>query len=263
MNDMKNFNPNKPIILGLAGKALTGKTSSAEAIVPKARIVQSDNEMVWDHIYFALPLYELASTRKMVSGSRASTRQLYAIHDTLYDLFGGSPIANVPVYEEMFSLVNRIHNLPIEPEGIKPRSFLQKVGDLCREQYLDCFADWAINKAKLLHQEYVRSLQEDVDPLPMTVIISDVRMVNEAEAIKANENGILVCYTASEEVRQERMMKRDGRLMTEEQANHTSELQMDDVCKMADLVMDTDDKTVESQAALTAEFVRSLVGVYA
>jgi len=27
--------------------------------------------------------------------------------------------------------------------------------------------------------------------------------------------------------------------------------------------MDTDDKTVESQAALTAEFVRSLVGVYA
>lgn len=257
------FNPNKPIILGLAGKALTGKTSSAEAIVPKARIVQSDTSMIWDHIYFALPLYELASIRKMVAGSRASTRQLYAIHDTLYDLFGGSPIGNVPLYEDMIKLVQGIYSLPIEPEGIKPRSFLQKAGDLCREQYIDCFADWAINKAKSLHLDYIRSLQEDMEPLPMTVIISDVRMLNEAHAIKNAENGLLVCYTASEEVRQERMMKRDGRLMTNEQLNHISELQMDDVCKMADLVIDTDDKTIESQSGITAEFVRSMVGIYA
>jgi dephospho-CoA kinase len=257
------YNPEKPIVVGLAGKALTGKTSAAEAIVPKARIINSENGMVWDHIYFALPLYELASVRKMVSGSRAMTRQMYGIHDTLYDLFGGSPIANVPVYEEMVQLVRNVYDLPIEPEGIKPRSFLQKAGDLCRAQYIDCFADWAINKARSIHFEYVRSLQEDVEPLPMSVIISDVRMLNEAEAIKNHENGILVCYTASEEVRRDRMMQRDGMLMTDEQLNHISELQMDEVCSMADLVMDTDDKSIETQAALTSEFVRSSVGVYA
>lgn len=257
------YNPEKPIIVGLAGKALTGKTSAAEALVPKARIVNSENGMIWDHIYFALPLYELASVRKMVSGSRAMTRQMYGIHDTLYDLFGGSPISNVPAYEKMIQLVRDIYDLPIEPEGIKPRSFLQKAGDLCRAEYTDCFADWAIRKAKSIHFDYTRSLQEDVDPFPVTVIISDVRMINEAEAIKNQENGILVCYTASEEVRRERMMKRDGQLMTDEQLNHISELQMDEVCAMADLVMDTDDKTIETQAALTSEFVRSLVGVYA
>jgi len=262
MNSIK-INPNKPIIVGLAGKALTGKTSCAEAIVPKARIVGSEDLMIWDHIYFALPLYELASIRKMVAGSRASTRQLYGIHDTLYDLFGGSPISNVPPYEDMITLVHNIFDLPIEPEGVKPRSFLQKAGDLCRNNYENCFADWAINKAKSLYSEYVKGLAEDSYPSPFSVIISDVRMINEAEAIKNNENGILVCYTASEEIRQERMIKRDGKLMTDEQLNHVSELQMDEVCELADLVMNTDDKTVDSQAALTAEFVRSVVGVYA
>jgi len=262
MNSIK-INPNKPIIVGLAGKALTGKTSSAEAIVPKARIVSSEDHMVWDHIYFALPIYELASIKKMVTGSRASTRQLYAIHDTLYDLFGGSPISNVPPYEDMIQLVNNIFNLPIEPEGVKPRSFLQKAGDLCRSNYENCFADWAIGKAKSLHLEYLKSLGEDSYPSPFSVIISDVRMINEAEAIKNNENGILICYTASEDVRKERMIKRDGKLMTNEQLNHVSELQMDRVCELADLVMDTDEKTVGSQAALTVEFVRSVVGIYA
>lgn len=258
-----NYNPNKPIILGLAGKALTGKTSAAEAIVPKARIAESENSLLWDHIYFALPLYELASIRKMVSGTRSKVRQLYAIHDAVYNLFGGSPIGNVPEYEDMVSLVQKIYSIPIEPEGIKPRTFLQTVGDLCRAEQENCFVDWALGRAKMIHNEYIKSLNEDSTPLPFSVIISDVRMINEAKAIKDSENGILVCYTASEQVRRERMLKRDGAEMTSEQLNHISELQMDEVSKMADLVIDTDDKTVNQQAALTSEFVQSLVGVYA
>jgi len=262
MRELK-FNPDKPIIVGLAGKALTGKTSAAEAISPKAKIVSSDLGMIWDHIYFALPLYELASIRKNVIGTRKETRQLYGIHDTLYDLFGGSPIASVPSYEDMVELVRSIYTLPIEPEGIKPRGFLQKAGDLCREMEVNCFSDWAIRKANSIHRLYKSSLEEDVQPSPFTVIISDVRMVNEAEAILSSENGILVCYTASDEVRKERMIKRDGQLMSEEHLSHISEMQMDEVEAMSDLVMNTDDKTVESQAALTAEFVKSMVNVYA
>ena len=258
-----NYNPKKPIIVGLSGKAVTGKTSVAEAIVPKASIVNESSGILWDHIFFALPLYELANIRNQIRGSRQQTRQLYAIHETLYDVFGGSPIGDIPSYEELFALVKSIHDLPIEPEGVKPRSFLQKAGDLCRSHKSDCFAQWGINKVKKIYSEYISSLNEDADPSPFGVIISDVRFINEAEAIRSQENSILVCYTASDEARNQRMMNRDGRLMTEEQMNHPSELQIDDIATISDLVMDTTDMSIEEQKGLTSEFVASMVGVYA
>ena len=56
----KKYHKDYPIVIGLAGKAATGKTSVAEKIVPKAQINSVSNHIVWDHIFFALPLYELA-----------------------------------------------------------------------------------------------------------------------------------------------------------------------------------------------------------
>lgn len=262
---MTNFNykTDKPIILGLAGKAVTGKTSVAESLVPKASIHQEISGMVWDHIFFALPLYELANIRNHIRGSRQQTRKLYGIHETLYDIFGGTAIGNVPDYDDMIDLVRGINSLPIEPEGIKPRSFLQKAGDLCRSHDENCFANWGINKSKKLYYDYLSSVSEESDPLPFTVIISDVRFMNEAEAIKSQENGILITYQADIDVRQERMMARDGRLMSEDEMNHHSELQVDDIAKISDLVMDTSEMSVETQKGLTSEFISSLVGVYA
>lgn len=262
---MKDFryNSNKPVILGLAGKAATGKTSVAEAISPKAKIDAFSHAMMWDHIFFALPLYELASIKKGVRGSRQEVRQLYGIHDVLYDLFGGSPIGDVPPYETMVSMVRDIHSLPIEPEGIKPRTFLQKAGDICRSYDSDCFSKWAIRKSHEIYLNYTRSLEEDAETKPVCVIVSDVRFLNEAEAILEQENGIVICYTASDEVRNERMLNRDGAYMTEEQMNHISEKQIDSISEIANLVMSTDDLTIQEQSSFTLDFVSSLVGVYA
>ena len=257
------FNPNKPIILGLAGKAATGKTSVAEAISPKARIDAMANAIVWDHIFFALPLYELASIKKGVRGSRQEIRQMYGIHETLYDIFGNSPIGDVPPYDDMVSMVRDIYHLPIEPEGVKPRSFLQKAGDICRSHDGECFCKWAIRKANDMHLSYVRGLPEDVEAKPFCVIVSDVRFLNEAQAILDQENGIVVCYTASDDVRNERMFARDGHFMTEEQMNHISEKQTDEICEIADLVMNTDELTIKEQASFTLDYITSLVGVYA
>jgi dephospho-CoA kinase len=262
---MKKFkyNPNKPIIVGLAGKAATGKTSVAEKIVPKAKVDLGNNGIVWDHIFFALPLYELAAIKKGVIGSRQTVRQLYGIHDTLYDLFGNSPIGDVPPYEDMVSMVQAIQSMPIEPEGLKPRTFLQKAGDECRSHDPECFCKWAIRKANSLHLSYVRSLLEDTDPSPFAVVVSDVRYLNEAQTILDQENGMIVCYTASDKVRNERMFSRDGRYMTEEQMNHSSELQIDDIAKVCNVVINTDDLTVEDQTLFTLDYVNSLVGTYA
>jgi len=260
---MKDINPNKPIILGLSGKAVTGKTSVAESIVPKAAIETESSGISWDHIFFALPLYELANIRKQILGTRKRTRQLYAIHDVIYDIFGGSAIGNVPDYEDMINIVQQIYNMPIEPEGIKPRTFLQKAGDICRSHNELCFSEWAINKSKKLYNDYTQEKQELDLINPFCVIISDVRFLNEAEAIKNQENGVLITYTASEEVRQNRMIQRDGMLMSEDQMNHISEKQIDDIIPLSDLVMDTSDMSVETQKGLTVEFVSSIVGTYA
>jgi dephospho-CoA kinase len=249
-----------PIIMGISGLAGTGKTSVAETIVPKGRIAQK-SELTWDHIFFALPLYELASIKLNVRGLRERDRQLYEIHSVLYELYGGSPIGDVPDYNDLIELVHAIHALPIE-EDRKPRSFLQKAGDLCREIRPDCFATWAVNKSKQLHRDYLRITAEE-DVTPFIVIISDVRFVNEAKTILKQENSVLVNFSASDQIRFERLMGRDGYLMSEEQRQHRSENEMDLIKDLAHVVIDTDYMSIEDQSLETISYMKERVMNYA
>ena len=258
----KIFDPTQPIILGLAGKAATGKTSVAEAIVPKAQVNVADSDLVWDHIFFALPLYEMATVKRNTRGLRERDRQLYLLHSVVYDLFGGSPIANVPEYDTLIDVVRAIYGERIPEEG-KPRSFLQKAGDICRDVSPDCFTDNSIRFAKRLHSSYMRSQSFDTDPLPFSVIISDVRFINEAQKILQQPNGIVVCYEASDEVRNSRLMERDGHGMTEAQKSHKSELEINDIIKFATAIINTDNLTVEQQKNETIRIVNSLIGINA
>ena len=267
----KKFYSEQPIILGLAGKAATGKTSVAEQIVPKAQIVSQVDGIFWDHIFFALPLYELAGIRKSIKGNREETRKLFAIHETVFDIFGKTSLGTVPDYDEFIELVYDIYHLPIEQEGMKPRSFLQQAGDLCRKYDPACFANWGVMKAIGLYRSFLKNLDtprylEDGNSLyadPFCVIISDVRFENEAAAILKNPNGIVVCYDASDEVRQERIFSRDGIYMTEAQMQHKSENEMDAIKEMANLVINTDNISVQEQTHQTIEMVRSMVGINA
>lgn len=265
IDNMKNtYNVNEPIILGLAGKAATGKTSVAETIVPKAQINVANSNVEWDHIFFALPLYEMATVKRTIMGLRQRDRQLYSLHSIVYDLFGGSPIGSVPDYEQLIQLVRDIYSLPIESEDRKPRSFLQKAGDLCRELDADCFAKWAINKARSLYRQHDSdsySIGEETSPF--CVIISDVRFVNEAQHILSQPNGMIVCYEASDEVRDARILKRDGIHMTDEQKSHKSEQQMDEIKDLASLVINTDNLSIQDQTDMTIQLINSLVSAYA
>lgn len=258
-----NFDINQPIILGLAGKAATGKTSIAERIVPKAQVNVEHSNIIWDHIFFALPLYEMATIRRQIKGLREKDRQLYSLYNVLYELYGGSPIGNVPDWEDLVNLTRDIHSLPIEPDGMKPRSFLQGVGDLCRKIDEDCFARWAIAKSNSLYRSYVKDESLFHESNPFCVIISDVRFMNEAEWILKQQNGVVICFDASDEVRNERMLKRDGMPMTEEQMNHRSEKEIDLVKQMATHVINTDALNVEEQTTQTINVLNEMMGIYA
>lgn len=260
----KKFYREHPIILGLAGKAATGKTSVAENIVPKAQInsIFKDN-IAWDHIFFALPLYELASIKKNILGLRQKDRQLYAIHEIVYDIFGGNALGTIPDYDNFTRLVKDIYSMNIEPEGVKPRSFLQKAGDICREYDENVFANWGIIKALKIFRNHTKTSEYLDSDTPMCIIISDVRFENEALAIAKQPNGIVICYEASDDIRNERLIKRDGQPMSDKQMMHRSEQEIDLIKQYSSGIINTDNLSIEEQTIETMKFIQSFTDVYA
>lgn len=260
----KNYHKDHPIIVGLAGKAATGKTSVAEGIVPKGSINSPiRNGIFWDHIFFALPIYELASIRKNILGARQADRQLFAIHETVYDIFGKTALGSIPSYDDFTKLVKDIMDLPVDSANYKPRSFLQKAGDLCRQYDPECFAKWGILKATRLFFQYTRTELYEESEMPMAVIISDVRFKSEADSILKQPNGIIICYETSDEIRNERMMKRDGHLMTTDQKNHQSEQQMEYIKSVSSAIIDSSTLTVEEQTEKTLDIISQYTKAYA
>jgi cytidylate kinase len=257
----KMYNPDYPIVVGLAGKAATGKTSVAETIVPKASFDKVRSGVYWDHIFFAMPLYELLSIRTKIEGANSQSRKLFAIHETLYDLYGNSTLGDMPNYYSFISLVDNINREPIDLNGAKPRSFLQKAGDLCRAHDPKCFAKWGVRKAYELRRDYVKSLEEDETPNPYCVLVSDVRFENEAESILKLPNSMLILFEASDEVRRERVFSRDGVYMTDEQLSHKSEKEIDNFTHLVDATIDSSSMSVEDQAVKTITLIKEKFGL--
>jgi hypothetical protein len=255
----KRYSKDHPIILGLAGKAGSGKTSAAEALCPKGSIQTTSSGIIWEHIFHALPLYELASIKKNIKGFNAESRKMYAIHEVLFEIYGKSALGNIPPYEDFINKVKDIYSLPIEQEGIKPRTFLQKAGDICREDYAECFCHWAVLKSMELYRKNIIDIAKDNgdEDTPVCVIVSDVRFINEAQSILKQPNGMIITYEASDDTLRDRIFKRDGVYMTDEQLNHNSEKEIDLVKEVSSFIINTDNLSIEDQAKATLQLVKN------
>lgn len=247
------YDPDFPIIVGLAGKAATGKTAVAESIVPKASFGNERDGIIWDHIFFAMPLYELYSIRTKIQGANVESRQLYSIHEVLYDIYGSSALGNIPKYADFIELVYAIYEESVDFAGSKPRSFLQKVGDYCRQYDENCFASWGIRKARKIYRENLISSEED---LPHCILVSDVRFKNEVDHILAQPNSFLIRFEASDEVRRERIFNRDNVYMTDEQMNHRSEKDLDNISQDLFHIIDSSNMTIEDQVQQTVSAIK-------
>ena len=259
-NFKKDYNPDHPIIVGFAGKAATGKTAVAETIVPKASFGTTLNGIVWDHIFFAMPLYELYSIRTKIEGMNSESRKMFATHETLYELYGGSPLGKMPKYKDFIDLVLKINSEPVEHDGSKPRSFLQRVGDYCRYHDEECFAKWGVRKANRIHGEYLFSLDEEKES-PHCIVISDVRFINEAKAILDQPNGIIIKFDASDEIRRNRIFARDSVFMTDEQLSHRSEKEIDQMSDIINVTINSDEMSIEDQVKETVKSIRESFGI--
>lgn len=255
---MPIFNTDYPIILGLAGSAGSGKTSTADAIAPLARVNDDSELIVWNHISFALPLYQMVAARRKIEGAQRLDRIKYQLHATLLEVFGENPIFGAPPYPQLVELVTELASLPVSPEGTKPREFLQHAGDLCREVDPNCFASWARRRALKLYREHrLDELQygSEHGARPFGVVISDVRFPNEARMILDQPNGVLVRLDASPATRQARIEARDGNAELA-LLRHASETSLADIPEeWFDYVVDTDAMTLSDQITRIKMFV--------
>lgn len=243
----------QPIIIGLAGKAGSGKTSVAESLVPKGSLNRLNYGIVWDHIFFALPVYEMLSAKNNIRGLNEESRKKYAIHESLYDLYGNSSIGLIPDYDSFIQKVNYIYNLPLDPHAQKQRTFLQKAGDISRDGYDDCFCHWAIKKSTDLYKSYIKSLTEEDKENPFAIIISDVRLENEAKTILKMPNGVVVYFDADQHTLNERLIKRDGKISSAKEDSHITEQQGDIIKQLASFVIDTNNLNIEEQTKKTLQ----------
>lgn len=263
------FTPDHPIVLGLYGKALTGKTITGESIAPRDYIPDPNkNPIQWDHLFFALPLYKMATARQKIEGTAAKDRIRYEIHSALLEILGRSPLFGAPPYKELIELVEKISNIPM-PDGEKPRTFLQEAGTLCRSWNEDCFVNW-VNRMVNNSFQFFKKEQQEIkaeehvldEYMPekafagLGIVLSDIRYPNEAAYVRKARNSVLVELTASDEVRQQRAMRRDGHFLTEKQKNHSSETQTIPQ-DWFDASLDTSDLSVQEQVTAVLQIVNT------
>ncbi|HJS83533.1 MAG TPA: hypothetical protein VJ742_11940 [Nitrososphaera sp.] len=253
---MRRFKHGEPIVLGLAGEALTGKTVTADRLSPPAK-VDVDGPVDWSSMAFATPLYAMATIRQKTQGEQVLDRMLYGIHEILVDLFGGSPLYGAPAYDELVEMAYEIVEATCEPDGMKARTFMQIVGtDICRKYDPDCFVRYLQRRVRV---DYHRWESEEQDFYG--AVIGDLRFENEAKMIHEHPNGVLVKFIADIDVRRARSRKRDGKELTASQHAHSSETGINSIpSSWFDAIIDTSYISVDEQVQRVKDLVYSFIG---
>lgn len=269
-----------PVVLGLAGGYATGKTSTANAFAPKGRIIQPgqrhEMNIFWDHLYFAMPLYRMASAARDMDGPLALDRLRYEVHKTIIEAFNESPLYGGPGYHELVEMVEAIVRIPVPDEG-KPREFLQKVGtDIGRAYDQNIWVRWM--RREIMQKFYTFSHENKrQDPCcdhnctsPLLdrpeprygVVLSDCRFANEVNLVKAFPEHVMIKFVSNGDKVLELDEKRGSRTMSPEQATHTSELGLTEVPdKEYDAIIDISDLSLEEQVKETKLVIQSKLGV--
>jgi hypothetical protein len=258
------YTPGFPVVLGLAGEACTGKTTTATLLAPPGSLSTSRKVAAWEHLAFSMPMYELASIRRKVEGEDAHDRMAYAVHAVLVDVFG-LPGYGAPPYVDLVDFVAEICLYPLHMEDEKPRAFLQWVGSQIRDLSPDAFIRWMQKKINANYAWWKSQLEAPSDDMyedeypPYVSVISDVRLGPEASLINRMQNGILIKLTASPSARRERAYDRDGRAMTEEEAVHVTEQW---IAQAPDNLFDYTIDTTDMSETDVVDQIRSIVDNY-
>jgi hypothetical protein len=239
----------KPIVLGLAGDSMTGKTTVARALAPSARMVEDGDSFPfwWEHIDFYSSFGELASIRTKTEGARRWDRMAYGIHDVLVDLLG-YPAYGGPDYGRLVKFVKWVCNWPGEAGPL----FFAAARQEAQRLNPNCTVQWMQRKIGAAHTYFRSEFAEHDSPPVFGIVISDVMMPHEFAFIRdQSSSNILVKLVATPEVRRDRAD--DG------EALRSTPLPPDDDF---DAVVDTSELSRAAMADVVLNLVRRRLGMH-
>ncbi len=258
-----------PVIIGLSGSAGVGKSVTANTLAtPGMDYLDNIRPIVFTNVTLAEPIYEIVSIKRHIKGSDPEdvrSRIMHEIHSVL-----DTTLNKYPSYDDVVELVYDIYHMDAGTiDDPKPRTFMQEVGDMCRDLYEDCFIDAALTRIQKdftrFRHDYVEILErkelakEDTSEMVSPVyvaLISDVRRTNEVKRMRTRQNSALVRLSASPEVIRQRMYERDGFIMDDKQLVHPTETEANGWPEdFFDFILDTDKLTIEDQALSVYDYV--------
>lgn len=251
-----------PVIIGFSGPAGSGKTYTANRLVPSVNVEwiggsedQEGPESIWHHYVFSSPLYEMYNIKTMTKGPNAEDRILHGIHEVLRPMF-----LYKCSYDDLVELVYNIQAIPVR-EGEKPRSFLQQAGDLCRDINKDCFAYNIYNKILDNHRRIKKEFEDEDMEMPWNInIVSDIRYPNEADILRHNSGGTVIFkFDVSPEKANERLLERDGKILKASEQKHSSENNYHAI--NPDFVIDTNKLSSEDQTLVVYRKIKKMIGL--
>lgn len=259
----------KVVIVGLAGKAGTGKTSTAEQFVPAhspGRKRVGKNIVVTDKLKLAAPLYEIYSALE-ISGSEARSRQEYAVFDVLRDVFGGNPLYGAPSIPVLYDYTKLVLKKASELDTTRPRELLQWMGDMGRSFNEDCFVNLLIKKAFLLAEQNAAVVNREVDTssyeeLVVAILVDDIRFNNEAAKLKKvfGNDCVITKLECEESERMDRIIDRDGGAKMPLYRHASEDIAIDN--KYIDNIIDTTQFDPEMVAAIVSTGVNNSLQEY-
>lgn len=210
----------------ISGKAGSGKTTTAVGLCGDATRVQTrqgNNIIEWDKMALAQPLKEMIAIKRDIS---EADRRLYQLHSIVSGLYSDSPLYGAPPYDELVSMVHEIDKMGLGNYLDNYRSFQQNAADIIRAVDPDAFSKTLFNKAVLKTSEIDRATEEfELKGINYhrVLLVSDLRFDNEAEFFKKNLGVHIYELKASKEVRQSRLLERDGGLPSKKNMKHNGE----------------------------------------
>lgn len=263
----------KPIFVGLRGPAGAGKTSVGNRVAGMTRPDDYDKEIgalpsqVFLQYTLATPIYDIVGIKRMTKGFDRKDRILYSVHDSLHELLN----RQLP-YEDFVSLVRSVADMDAGDEfAPKPRTFMQTLGDMCRNVDVDCYANAVVRRAyaditkiNQDYADYAERMNDDdeavVEDPAVFAVVTDLRYQNEIDVLRNAGELILIRLDASRETLNQRIYDRDGVHMTEEQWNHPTETElsgMDD--NEFNLIINTDNFNANEVSLQVKKYLLSLV----
>jgi len=208
------YQSDRPIHLGITGVACSGKTTLADTLAPRVRIVVDDDELSgiwWEHITMGKPFHELVSILQMTEGEAARERIRYAFHEVLADVINPS---NADVhYVDLVDLVLELSAWNVDGDS-KPRAFMQTVSSKVRALDPNCLTTSTIRRMRIAEAQFNKEQaeredrEEELDKVPpvLGIVVSDVRIADQCGMVRDQPNNMMIKLTAPESVLRERQI---------------------------------------------------------